>query len=97
MTRLETLPTIPAVSEFLPGYEVSTSSGIGVSTGTASSIVNKLNQEINAGLADPKLRARLTDLGCTPMPGSSAEFGTLIADETEKWRKLILAAKIKFT
>jgi tripartite-type tricarboxylate transporter receptor subunit TctC len=95
MTRLETLPTVPAVSEFLQGYEVSTSSGIGVPTGTPSSIVNKLNQEINAGLADPNIKARFADSGVTVLASSATEYGQYMAEQTEKWGKVIRAANIK--
>jgi tripartite-type tricarboxylate transporter receptor subunit TctC len=94
-TRLETLPTIPAVNEFLPGYEVSTSSGIGVPTGTANSIVSKLNQEINAGLADPDIRARFANSGVTVLASSAAEYGQYMVEQAEKWAKVIRAANIK--
>jgi tripartite-type tricarboxylate transporter receptor subunit TctC len=93
--RLETLPTVPAVSEFLPGYEVSTSSGIDVPMGTGSSIVNKLNQEINAGLADPDIKARFADSGVTVLASSAAEYGGYMAEQTAKWAKVIRLAGIK--
>ena len=94
-TRSEELPDIPSVSEFVPGYEVSTWYGMSAPMGTPAEVIDKLNKEINAGLADPKLIARLADLGGTVLPGSPADFGKLIADETEKWGKVIRAANIK--
>jgi len=94
-TRSDALPDIPTVGEFVPGYEASNWYGIGVPTGTPAEIVGKLNKEINAALADPKMKARLADLGETPFPGSPAEFGQLIAEETEKWAKVIKFANIK--
>ena len=93
--RLDALPDIPTVDEFLPGYEASNWFGLGAPKNTSTEIVAKLNKEINAGLADPKLRARLADLGGTLLPGSTADFGKLIADETEKWGKVIRALNIK--
>ena len=93
--RSPALPDIPAVGEFVPGYEVGGWHGIGAPKATPPEIVDKLNREINAGLADPKIKARLADVGGTVLPGSSAEFGTLIADETEKWGKVIRAANIR--
>jgi tripartite-type tricarboxylate transporter receptor subunit TctC len=94
-TRSEALPDVPNVGEFLPGFEASAWQGVGVPKNTPTEIVEKLNKEINAGLADPKLRARLADLGGTVIGGSPADFGKLIADETEKWGKVIRAANIK--
>jgi len=94
-TRSEMLPDIPTVGEFVPGYEAPTWYGLGAPKNTPAEIVDKLNIEINAGLADPKLRVRLADLGGTVMMGSPADFGKLIADETEKWGKVIRAANIK--
>jgi tripartite-type tricarboxylate transporter receptor subunit TctC len=93
--RLPALPEIPTVSEFVPGYEASNWVGIGAPKSTPSEIINKLNREINAGLADPKLKARLADLGETVLPGSPADLGTLIVSDTEKWAKVIRAANIK--
>ena len=93
--RSEALPEIPTVDEFVPGYETSQWYGVGVPKNTPIEIVDKLNKEVNAALADPKMRARLADLGGTPLPGSSADFGKLIADETEKWGKVIKSAGIK--
>ena len=94
-TRSEALPDIPTVGEFVPGYEASTWFGVGAPKNTPAEIVDKLNKEINAGLADPKMKARLADLGGTVLAGSPADFGKLIADETEKWGKVIRAANIK--
>ena len=94
-TRSEALPDMPTVDEFVPGYESSGWYGLGGPTGTPAEIVNKLNNEINAALADPQLKARLADLGGTVIAGSPADFGRLIADETEKWGKVIRAANIK--
>jgi tripartite-type tricarboxylate transporter receptor subunit TctC len=95
VTRSEALPDIPTVSDFLPGYEASDWYGIGTATGTPASTVDKLNKEINAGLADPKIKGRLADLGGITAPGSPADFGKLIADETEKWAKVVRFAGIK--
>jgi tripartite-type tricarboxylate transporter receptor subunit TctC len=94
-TRSDTLPDLPMVSEFVPGYEVSSWFGIGAPRNTPTQVVDKLNAEINAGLADPKLRAHLTDLGNIPLKASPADFGKLIVEETEKWGKVIRAANIK--
>ena len=94
-TRSEVLPNLPTVGDFVPGYEVSAFLGVGAPKNTPAEIIDKLNREINAGLADPKMKARLADLGGTPLPGSPANFGRLIADETEKWAKVIRAANIK--
>ena len=88
-TRSEALPDIPTVGEFVPGYETSSWWGVGVPRNTPVEIIDTLNKEINAGLADPKLKARLADLGGTVLPGSPAEFGKFIAAETEKWAKVI--------
>jgi len=94
-TRSDALPGIPTVAEFLPGYEASGWFGIGAPKNTPVEIIEKLNREINAGLAEPKMEARLADLGGTPLLGSPADFGKLIADETEKWGKVVRAANIK--
>jgi tripartite-type tricarboxylate transporter receptor subunit TctC len=94
-TRLDALPDISTVAEFVPGYEASGWYGIGAPKNTPSQIIDKLNEAINASLADPKLQARLADLGGTPLVVSPADFGKLIADETEKWAKVIKFAGIK--
>jgi len=94
-TRSDVLPDIPTVSDFVPGYEASAFWGVGAPRNTPAEIIDKLNNEINAALADPQLKARLADLGGTVIAGSPAEFGKLIADETEKWGKVIRAANIK--
>jgi tripartite-type tricarboxylate transporter receptor subunit TctC len=93
--RLEVLPDIPAMSDFLPGYEASGWQGLGAPKSTPRDIVDKLNAEINAALAEPKFKKRLMDLGSTPFSLSPAELGKYIADETEKWGKVIRAANIK--
>jgi tripartite-type tricarboxylate transporter receptor subunit TctC len=93
--RAEALPDVPTVGDFLPGYEASDWYGICAPKGTPAEIIVKLNAEINAGLADPKLKARLADLGGIVLAGSPAEFGKLIADETEKWGKVVRAAHMK--
>lgn len=95
--RSDLLPDLPAVSEFVPGYEVSSWFGIGAPKNTPADIVDMLNTAINAGLADPHLKSHLVNLSGTVLPGSPADFGELIVDETEKWRKLIQKAKIKLT
>ena len=93
--RWEGLPEIPALAEWVPGYEASTWSGIGAPGRTPAPIVDKLNREINAGLADPRLRTAFADVGGIVLPGSPADFGKFIAEETEKWAKVIKAANIK--
>ena len=94
-TRSAALPEIPALADFVPGYEASAWYGIGAPKNTPVEIIAKLNVEINAGLADPKIKARLAELGSVVLGGSPANFGKLIANETEKWGKLIRAANIK--
>ncbi len=94
-TRSAALPDLPAMAEFVPGYEASGWNGICAPKNTPIEIIEKLNKVINAGLADPKMKARLADLGATTLAGSSADFGKLITDETEKWGKVIRAANIK--
>jgi tripartite-type tricarboxylate transporter receptor subunit TctC len=94
-TRLDTLPNVATVGDFLPGYEVSAWQGVGAPKNTPAEIILKLNKEINTGLADPKLKLRLADLGGTVITGSPADFGKLIANETEKWGKVIRAANVK--
>jgi tripartite-type tricarboxylate transporter receptor subunit TctC len=94
-TRSVALPDIPTVGNFVIGYEASQWFGVGAPKNTPAEIVAKLNKEINTCLADPKMKARFTDLGVAVIPGSSADFGRLIANETEKWGKVIRAANIK--
>ena len=94
-TRSAALPDVPTVGEFVPGYEATAWFGIGAPRNTPSEIVDKLNGEINAGLVDPKIKERLADLGGEPMPMSPADFAKFIADETEKWGKVVRAAGIK--
>jgi tripartite-type tricarboxylate transporter receptor subunit TctC len=87
--RSEALPDIPTVGDFLPGYETSLWFGVGAPKNTSAEIIDKLNKEINAGLADPKIKAAIADMGGTVLAGSPADFGKLIADETEKWAKVV--------
>jgi tripartite-type tricarboxylate transporter receptor subunit TctC len=88
-TRSDALPSIPTMAEFVPGYEATSWLGIGAPKNTPVEIVDKLNKEINAGLADPNMKARLADLGGTVLAGSPADFGKLIAEETEKWANVV--------
>jgi tripartite-type tricarboxylate transporter receptor subunit TctC len=94
-TRSDALPGVPTVGEFVPGYEASGHQGIGAPRHTPADIVETLNREINAGLADPKVKARLAELGGVVLPGSADEFGQFIVDETEKWAKVVKFAGIK--
>jgi tripartite-type tricarboxylate transporter receptor subunit TctC len=94
-TRSEALPEIPSISEFVPGYEASTWYGIGAPKNTPPDIIRKLNYEINAVLAGSAMKARIADFGGVPLVLSPADFGKFIADETEKWGKVIRAANIK--
>jgi tripartite-type tricarboxylate transporter receptor subunit TctC len=94
-TRDEALPELPTVADFVPGYESSALYGIAAPRNTPTEIVDKLNREINAALADPTMKARLADLGGSVLVGSAADFGNLIADETKKWAKVIRAANIR--
>jgi len=94
-TRLEALPEIPVLGDFLPGYEASAWLGFGAPTGTPAAIVDLLNREVNAGLADPAIKKRFSDLGAVVLPGSVADFGKLIATDTEKWARVIKFAGIK--
>ena len=94
-TRTDALPDLPTVAEFIRGYEASSFYGIGVPKATPVEIVDRLNREVNAGLADPKMKSRLADLSGVALPGSPADFSRLIADETEKWAKVIKFAGIK--
>jgi tripartite-type tricarboxylate transporter receptor subunit TctC len=93
--RVEALPDVPAVIESMPGYEVNAWYGVGAPKGTPAEIIGRLNREIGAALADPHLKARIADFGGTPVAQSPAEFGKFIADETEKWSRVIRAANIK--
>jgi tripartite-type tricarboxylate transporter receptor subunit TctC len=93
--RSEALPDIPTVGDFLPGYESTLWFGVGAPKNTPAEIIDKLNKEINAGLADPKIKAAVADMGGTVLTGSPADFGKLIADETEKWAKVVKFAGIK--
>ena len=88
-TRSEVLPDLPTIADFVPGYEASGWFGVGVPKGTPDEIVDKLNKEINAILSDPKAKARFAELGASPMPGSPADFGKFVADETDKWAKVV--------
>jgi tripartite-type tricarboxylate transporter receptor subunit TctC len=94
-TRSEALPDTPTVNEFVPGYEATLWNGFGAPRGTPSEIIEKLNNEINAALADPVIKARIAELGSNVLSGSPADFGKLISEETEKWAKVIRAANIK--
>jgi tripartite-type tricarboxylate transporter receptor subunit TctC len=94
-TRSEALPGIPTVSEFVPGYEVSSWWGAGVPKNTPDEIIDTLNREINAGLADPKIKARLAKLGGTALSGSPSDFGRLIAQETQKWGQVVKFSGVK--
>jgi tripartite-type tricarboxylate transporter receptor subunit TctC len=93
--RSAALPDVPTVGEFVAGYEATAWFGLGAPKGTPAEILDKLNREVNAGLADAKIKAQLADLGGAPMPMTRAEFGTFIATETEKWAKVIKFANIK--
>ncbi len=88
-------PDVPCISEFLPGYDASVYYGIGAPKNTPPEIVERLNREINAGLAYPQLKAKLDELGSMPLPGSPADFGKFIANETAKWAKVVKFANIK--
>jgi tripartite-type tricarboxylate transporter receptor subunit TctC len=93
--RSEALPDLPAIGEFVPGYDVSAWYGVGAPKGTPAGVIDKINKEINAGMADPKLQAQIADFGGIPFALSPADFGKFIADETEKWAKVIRALNIK--
>jgi tripartite-type tricarboxylate transporter receptor subunit TctC len=93
--RSDVLPDVPSVSEFLPGFDAAVYYGIGAPKNTPPEIVDRLNKEINAGLADPQFKARLVELGSTVLPGSPADFGKFIANETDKWAKVVKFAHIK--
>lgn len=93
--RLDEFPDVPTIGEFVPGYEASAWYGIGAPKGTPADIVDKLNKETNAALADPKIKARLAEFGGAILAGSPADFGSLIAAETEKWGKVVRFAGLK--
>jgi tripartite-type tricarboxylate transporter receptor subunit TctC len=93
--RSEVLPNVPTVADFLPGYEASAWNGVGAPKGTPAEIIDKLNKEINAALADPRIKARIAELGAAIFPTSPSEFGKFVAEETDKWGKVIRAANIK--
>ena len=93
--RSEALPDLPAVADFVPGYEASTWNGLCAPKKTPAEIVDKLNREINTGLADPKIKARLADAGASALSGSPADYGKLFADEIEKWGMVVRAGNIK--
>jgi tripartite-type tricarboxylate transporter receptor subunit TctC len=94
-TRSDVLPDIPTVGEFVPGYEASAWNGVGAPRNTPAEIIDRLNKEINAALADPKMKVRLADLGALPMPMAPSDFAKLISEETEKWGKVVQAANLK--
>ncbi|HKF46584.1 MAG TPA: tripartite tricarboxylate transporter substrate-binding protein [Terracidiphilus sp.] len=94
-SRSSELPDVPAVAEFVQAYEASGWIGIGAPTGTPAAIIDKLNSNITAGLADPQLKARIKGLGADPMPMTPIQFGALMGDETEKWAKVVKFAGIK--
>jgi tripartite-type tricarboxylate transporter receptor subunit TctC len=94
-TRVGAIPDVPTIAEFVPGYESSAFYGIGAPKDTPAEIVDALNKQINAGLADPAMKARLIELGSSPFPSSPADFGKLVVGETEKWAKVIKSANIK--
>jgi tripartite-type tricarboxylate transporter receptor subunit TctC len=94
-TRSDKLPDVPALHEFLPGFAASAWGGVGAAKNTPVEIIDRLNKEINAALADPKIKSRIADLGSSVAPGSPADFGKFVAEETEKWAKVIPAANIK--
>jgi tripartite-type tricarboxylate transporter receptor subunit TctC len=94
-TRSQALPDIPTVGDFLPGYEASAWYGIGAPKSTSTEIIDRLNREINLSLADPKIMTRFAELGFTPLSGSPADFGKLVAAETDKWAKVVRATGAK--
>jgi tripartite-type tricarboxylate transporter receptor subunit TctC len=94
-TRLRVLPNVPPIADVVPGYAVTGWLGIGAPKGTPAEIVGQINREVNAALTDPVVKARFADLGSEPLPGSSADFAKLIADETDKWAKVVRFAGLK--
>jgi len=93
--RSEVLPDIPSLSDFVPGFEASFWAGLGAPRNTPAEIIDRLNKEVNAALVDRKMKTRLADFGGSVLPGTPADFGKLIAEETEKWAKVIRAVNIK--
>jgi tripartite-type tricarboxylate transporter receptor subunit TctC len=94
-SRSEALPDVPTMGDYVPGYDASTWFGVGAPKNTPVEIIDRLNKEINAGLADPKLKARFTDLGSTPFASTPSDFAKLIIEETDKWGKVVRAANLK--
>jgi tripartite-type tricarboxylate transporter receptor subunit TctC len=94
-TRLDVLPDVPTVADFVPGYEASGFAGMGAPSNTSADIIDMLNKELNAGLADAKIKARIVELGGTVLGGTPAEFGTILSEATDKWAKVIKFAGIK--
>ena len=94
-TRSDSLPDIPTVADYFPGYDASAWNGVAIPRNTPAEIIDKLNREINAGLADPKMKARIAELGATAIPSSPGEFGRFVSNETEKWGKVVKFAGIK--
>jgi tripartite-type tricarboxylate transporter receptor subunit TctC len=94
-TRSEALPDVPVLADFVPGYEASAWFGVGVTKGTPRAVIDKLNREVNLALADPKIKTKLAELGGTLTPGTPEDFGRIIAEETEKWAKVVNAAGVK--
>jgi tripartite-type tricarboxylate transporter receptor subunit TctC len=93
--RIELIPELPAIGEFVPGYEATSVQGLGAPRGTPAELIELLNREINAGLADPMVKARLSDLGNEPYALSPADYGKLLVEDTEKWGKVVRAAQLK--
>jgi tripartite-type tricarboxylate transporter receptor subunit TctC len=93
--RSDALPNVPTVAEAVPGFEASAFFGMGVPKGTPPEIIEKLNKEINAALSDPRMKAKLAELGGMLVPGTPEDFGKLVADETEKWAKVVKAANVR--
>jgi tripartite-type tricarboxylate transporter receptor subunit TctC len=93
--RSALIPDTPVMSDFVPGYDVSNWFGLGMPSHAPAEVIDRLNAAVNEGLVDPRLKARFTDMGGTPLPGSPSDFGKLIANETEKWSKVIRTANIK--
>jgi tripartite-type tricarboxylate transporter receptor subunit TctC len=92
---LEALPDVPTVGEFVPGYEVNTTGGVSAPKNTPVEIIERLNREFNSALTDPKIKARIMDLGATAFPSTAAEFGKLIAEDTDKWSKVVKFAHMR--